>query len=376
MIRVAGGGPAGAMAAALLARAGRRVTVYERDRGPADRLCGEFVSREAQHSLASLGIDAEALGAEPIPAVRLVRGDRVAEARLPFRGLGLSRRAMDAALLGRAEALGATVRRGCAVRAFSAGTLELDGGALETPTLLLATGKHDLRGARRAPAREPEPLIGFKTHLRLAPGPSAALRGHVEVLLFRDGYAGLQRIEGGVANLCLLVRRERFDRLGRRWDALLEDLGRECPHLLRRLDGARALMDRPLSVFRVPYGHVHAPGPADPPGVFRLGDQAAVIPSFCGDGISIALHSGAVAAGVLLRGGDAAAYHRRMRADVLRPVRLASVLYGLGRAAPALVAAACRAMPALMRATAALTRVPDAAVRRGLSPPPPGCVPR
>ena len=151
----------------------------------------------------------------------------------------------------------------------------------------------------------------------------------MEVVLFRDGYAGLQLVEGGMANLCLLVERGRFDAAGQDWAALLDDLGRDSTHLARRLDGAAMQGERPLSIFRVPYGYVHA-GAEALPGVFRLGDQAAVIPSFCGDGMSIALHSAHLAARTVLRGGGAADYHAAMRRDVGGAVRLAAGLYRLG----------------------------------------------
>ena len=57
---------------------------------------------------------------------------------------------------------------------------------------------------------------------------------------------------------------------------------------------AEPLLARPLTISGVPYGFLAPPRPDDP--VFRLGDQAAVIPSFCGDGMAIALHSAVLAA--------------------------------------------------------------------------------
>ena len=367
-VLIAGGGLAGAAAAILLARAGTPVTLLERDPGPRDKICGEFLSREALLYLAGLGIDVAALGAAPIPAMRLIHGASVVETRLPFQGAGLSRRVLDEALLQQAQSAGATVRRGVSVRSVSAAIVETTEG--ETPdsrTLFLATGKHDVRGSPRNPARPPDPLIGFKMHYHLRADQTASLRGHVEIILFPGGYAGLQLTERGVANLCLLVDRARFDAMRQDWDALLDSV----PHLARRLDGAAPLLVRPLTIFRVPYGYVHgAPGHAD---LFRLGDQAAVIPSFCGDGMSIALHSAHLAVRTLHGGGNADRYHVQMRQHVGPPVRLAFGLYRLTRS-PAVrhaVMAACRSWPGLMRAIAVRTRVPDAALA-GTEPSPRG----
>lgn len=358
---VAGGGVAGAAAACLLAQRGREVLLVERERGPHDKICGEFVSGEAVGTLARLGLDVAGLGGVPIHSVRLVHGGRVAAARLPFAAYGLSRRVLDEALLARAAALGAGVLRGHAVRGVvvPAGrglAVQVDGvGRLEAESLLLATGKHELRGARRALDRVPEDLVGLKMYFALAPAEREALRGHVEIVVFDGGYAGLQLVEGGRANLCLLVGRAGFDAAGRSWDGLLEQLRRGCPHLARRLAGASALLARPVSIFRVPYGWVHRPRREDLPGLFRLGDQMGVIPSFCGDGMSIALHTALAAAG----SGDAATFHRQARRELRGQIGLASLLYRAGRAAPGALVRGAQLWPGAVRWLAHLTRAPD-----------------
>jgi flavin-dependent dehydrogenase len=241
------------------------------------------------------------------------------------------------------------------------------GGEIEASDVFLATGKHDVRGAKRPAASAPGDLIGFKTYFRLQPRQRRALDGAIEVILFEGGYAGLQLVEGGGANLCLLTRRDLFDRVGRRWSALLTHLLGHCPHLAARLGGAAALLDRPLSIFQIPYGFVHRAEGREPAGLFRLGDQAGVIPSFSGDGIAIALHTGRLAAATYLAHGEAAdLFHRKVREDIAGQIRMASLVYALtelplGRSALALL---CRAFPGVMRAIATSTRVPEAALQR------------
>lgn len=358
MIVVAGGGAAGAAAACLLGQAGHRALVLEREAGPHDKVCGEFLSHEAQSVLREVGLDPGSMGAAPIHTVRLVHRTRVAESALPVPAHGLSRRVLDEALLARAAALGAEVIRGQAVRDTAPdGTLTLDGGTLVARTLFLATGKHDLRGARRQPDRTPEPLVGFKMHLTPSPATRLALRGAVEVLLFRGGYAGLQLIERDRANLCLLVRRERLQAAGGTWDGLLDDLCRESPHLAARLEGGAALFERPLTVSRVPYGFVHRPRDDDPAGLYRLGDQAAVIPSFAGDGVAIALHTARRAVGAFLAGRSARDYHTALRREMVGQIGRAGWIYAAGRRAPGVTVAAAWLWPGLLRVGARATRV-------------------
>ncbi len=344
-LTIAGGGIAGASAACLLAQAGERVTLLERSLGPSDKICGEFLSAEAQHYLARIGLDPFALGGHRITRVRLVRGVDVVQADLPFCGVGLSRRVLDEALLVQAETSGAQVMRGVSVAEL-------------TPDIrFLATGKHELRGVRRAMPSVPEELVGFKTYFRLAPTERAALAGAVEVILFRSGYAGLQLVEGGRANLCLLVHRNRLAASGGSWPELLADLQGESAHLRDRLRGAEPLLDKPLTIARVPYGFIHAPTADET--IFRLGDQACVIPSFSGDGMSMALHSAALAVRTHLGGGSPTSYHAMLRRDVSVPIRRAMALYRFGRWGPgqAVLLHALRLWPQFMRIAADATRV-------------------
>ena len=358
-IVIVGGGPAGAAAAWTLARAGRPPLLFEREGSPRDKICGEFVSVEAQAVRGDMGNDPAALGAAAIERLRLVHDHRVAEVALPFRAYGLTRRAMDAAMLERAAAAGAEVRRGVAVAAVDGLRLRVDGGELDARHLVLANGKHDVRGVRRVSRGTVDDLVGFKSYFELSGRQRDELAGHIEVMLFDGGYAGLQLVENGRANLCLLVTRDVFARLGS-WPALLDHLTRTCRHLGDRLAGAREAFDRPLTIAGVPYGYRYRPQAGDPPQRFRVGDQCAVIASFAGDGMAIAMQSGRAAAEAILAGEDARAYHARQRAHFRRQIGLALALYRLGEPAalqPWLVAAAQR-WPGLAARLAAWTRVP------------------
>lgn len=367
-----GGGPAGSAAAITLARAGRPVIVLERNAVPSDPVCGDFLSGEAASAVVALGVDLAALSPEPIGRLRIVANNSIAATSLPFPAWGVSRRRLDAALLERAAECGATVLRGHAARGITrSGAVDAgDGGVLDASAVLLATGKHELRGMARTGARvESADLVGFKTYYRLAPAQAEALNGHIEIVLFGGGYAGLQPVEGGQATLCLLVSRAALREAGGGWDSLLAHLHETAPHLARRLTGARALRARPVAIASIPYGFVHKPSTPPPAGrVFRLGDQVGVIPSLAGDGVAIALHTGRLVASAVLKGADPAGYHRRVASDLAGQIGRAMLAHGLARRAavqPALVAA-CRACPSLMRIMAARTRVrADAAWRSG-----------
>jgi flavin-dependent dehydrogenase len=358
---IIGGGPAGAAAAITLARAGQAATLIERTLGATDKVCGDFLSTETIEMLGRLGIDLSA--AATITTLRLVHRDRIATTRLPFTALGLTRRALDEALLRQALASGAALVRGHRVGSVTddAGHLRLDCrslGPIIADTVFIATGKSTLRGA--GPRGHASDMVGLKMYYSLAPAQLAKLRHHIELTLFAGGYAGLQLVEADLAVLCLLVSTGRMRSLGGRWENLLDAMATECPTLGNRLIGAKPCLARPLAVAGLPYGYLHRPVERrDPPGLFRLGDQAAVIASLSGDGVGMALASGCFAARRWLAGDNAIHYHHRLAAGLSRPLRLASTLHRLCLApgAQRWLTAACYLWPGAIRHAASWTRV-------------------
>lgn len=348
---IIGGGLAGCAAAIDLARSGLRPCLIERNPDPHDKICGEFLSGEAVAALAGLGVDPRALGAVPITRVELWAGRRQASAALPFPALSLSRRVLDAELVAKSASLVTAFHSGVAANRISGDRVHTSGGELRASAILLATGKHDLRGLPRPPGPD---QIGFKQYFA-APALHRQLAGTVRVVFFDGGYAGLQPVEGGRLNLCLLADGPLYRGLGS-WPALLALLLRE-PGLAALAD-AQPLLAKPLAISRVPYGHLA--GPAGD-GLWRLGDQAAVIPSFCGDGMGIALESGRLAARMLAAGASADDYQAALLARTRRPVRLAMAALRLAetRLGRLLALTGLAAIPGALGLMARMTRVAD-----------------
>ena len=358
---IVGGGPAGAAAACGLAVAGREVMLVERSQGPHHKVCGEFLSIETQALLQALGIDPAALGAVEIGEVAVYAAGRSVAAALPFRALSLSRYRLDHVLLRRAGESGAHIKRGTSVQHVSRGGADWnvrcdDGATIRCRHLALATGKWGLRGI---PDARDASLVGLKMHLRLAPAAQRALQGRVELALLERGYAGLELVEDGIANLCLVLPRAAVARLAQGWPALHAYLGAALPHLGERLSGAAALWDKPLAVVCPAAGHLHR----DEEVAYRVGDRLAHIPPFTGDGLAIALGSAALAAGHIRQGRSPADYLAAARRLTGRPIRIASTVSGLAahRGGRALLMSAAALAPGMIGALARATRLPLAA---------------
>ena len=366
---VIGGGPAGSMVAIRLADAGRKVMLLEKEPGAHHKVCGEFLSHESVDYLHQAGVNPSKLGAAVIHSVRLSTNCKFVEAALPFPALSLSRRVLDAALLSAAEEKGCDVRRGAYVESLTfqgdSWRVGLRGSEpLYARTVFLANGKHDLHGWNRISRRQSD-LVGFKLHWQLDQASTEALRGLIELFLFRGGYGGLSLVEGDVANLCLVVQRLRLQELGG-WTNLLAAILGKNRHLQQYLQGAFPLWQRPLAISPIPYGYLAG----RPCNVWCVGDQAAVIPSFTGDGMSIALHSAALATQMYLAGNSIDEYNNRLHAQLSRAMSLATLLSrtmvtDIGRN---LASLGLILVPNAMQWIAASTRIPEHALLTNPAP--------
>jgi flavin-dependent dehydrogenase len=353
---VVGGGPSGATTACVLATAGREVVLLERSTGPHHKVCGEFLSIETQAILHRLGVDPLALGAVPVDSVDIHVGRHQATAQLPFRALSLSRFKLDQALLCCAREAGADVRTGVTVQGVSreAGRwqVRLAGNErLQSHQLVLATGKQGLRGLRDDRDMS---LVGLKMHLRLPRGAGRARR--VDLFMLDRCYVGLEPVEDGVANLCLVMARDLAQQVGSGWRALRDHLIAATPRLADDLAGAEPRFDRPLAVVCPAGGHVNDEAESD---VYRVGDRLAHIPPFTGDGLAIAVASGTLAAQHIIGGFPPSAYLAAARALTGRPIWLASIVSRLAanRAGRALIIGGASLVPGLVAGVVRGTRL-------------------
>jgi menaquinone-9 beta-reductase len=345
---IIGGGPAGSAVAIALARMGAKPLILERQAQMGDALCGGFMSWRTIERLKQLAIAPEALGGHPIRHVRVFARQRMITARLPAPAIGVSRHRLDTLMLGVARTAGA----GIAIEDVR------DWKALNAESVFLATGKRDLRGLNR-PRTAEDPALGLRLRLPAHQKLSALIGDAIELHVFEGGYAGLLLQEDGSANLCMAVRKSNFAATKGDAATLLETLAASNPAFAERLSAVAALPAGD-AVGAVPYGWRARETPV---GLFRVGDQAAVIPSLAGEGMGIALASGLAAAAAWSAGGAAAApaYQAAFAQRTKRPVAMASTLWRCAEK-PYFADIAMRLLslaPSLMPRFASLTRIGD-----------------
>jgi flavin-dependent dehydrogenase len=337
---VIGGGPAGCAAAISAARRGKRVALLEAGRYPRHKVCGEFLSAESLILLRELllgtsGIDL--LDHSPhIAKARVFLPAGGFDSRIEPAAASISRYDLDFALWNAARANGVDARDGCGRYAVARGTNEflvLGGGpGLVCKHVIYATGRRSDRGT--------SVLVGLKSHFRVQDRVDS-----VELYFGDEGYCGVQPLGGGLLNVCALVNADSIkgsgsDRMSaafaeherlreKQWEQVTETVTTAtCP-----LGDPQPLWD----------------------GIVCAGDAAGFIDPFLGDGISLALQSGAIAGSI----DDPQQYEREYRRRFVPLFRRAAQLRRLLHSPAALQKAALLLMKVspISAAIVAATRV-------------------
>ena len=284
-LAIVGAGPAGTSCAITAARLGASVGLFEAKDFPRHRVCGEFVSAESLDVLAGLLRDvpsAERLfqAAPLIDHTRLLLGQRVIDAPVAPPALSISRYDLDALLWGAAIRAGVVVHPSCEVLSSDGDgpfTLQTSCGTVKAKALIVAAGRWSQFTADRTVPAGPK-WIGLKAHFH-----ERWTETCTDLYFFANGYCGVQPVAKGVVNACAMVRSDRA--------TSLDEVFKLHPGLARRAAHWRAIM-QPVSTAPLIY---RQPQPVRGNTIFA-GDAAAFIDPFAGDGISIALRSGSVAA--------------------------------------------------------------------------------
>jgi len=326
---VVGGGPAGATAATVLARAGRNVVVVDKATFPRDKCCGDGLTAAALRELEDLGVRPES-----VPGWQAVEEARVCSpsgytVRLPLpsgRGLFAAvapRAALDAAVLDAARDAGALVHDGHGMVSAEPTTdgveLEVDGlGRVRAPFVVGADGAWS--PLRHLLGAQIPGYLGdwhaFRQYFSDV-GPDAdALWVWFEADLL-PGYAWSFPLPGGRANVGFGIQRDR--------GIAVRDMKRLWPDLLgrpeiRRVLGDAARPEGPHKAWPIPARVEHMPLTTAGGRVLFVGDAAAATDPLTGEGIAQAMLTGRLAAKAVQEAGPVRPVlaGRRYEADVGR----------------------------------------------------------
>lgn len=316
-VAIIGGGLAGNAAAISLAQNGWPATVFERDTFPRDKLCGEFLSGESRRMLHQLGCLDEILRYNPpeIREVRFITGSgRRLLVPLSTPALGISRRRLDETLFNHAQASGADMVTGCEIVGIGQGSdgLRLKAHQTDAPEFAinprLTIGAHGRRSRLDRDMNRPflkrlDSSIGLKLHHHFCQTNAGAtarreLANTTEIYALNGGYCGIALVENDVVNVCMLLKRTAFARIGTsHWPAVMSHLAQQNPALGARLAGLHPANEPVLTVSQMPFSRKEK----SQDGILYAGDAAGMIAPLCGDGMAMALQSGISVATLVMR---------------------------------------------------------------------------
>jgi flavin-dependent dehydrogenase len=290
-VTIIGGGPAGSVAAILLARRNFHVTLVEQHRFPREKVCGDCLSALGidvlrRHNLLDL--------LNPLNPIYFQRAflhepsGQSIKIELPEPMLGLSRAALDTALLTAARSSGVEILQPARcekivpviiVRDLQSNQLR----TLKSDYVILADGKAALTSPRPIATKD----FGIRAHFDGITSPRDVIQ-----LFGVDGhYGGIAPIENGLYNVAFSVpaARMRSD-----LDDLFAKIVAENASLASQLRSARRSgewLASPLPRFAV----------ADrwPSGVIPIGNAAAALEPIGGEGMGLAMRSAELAADAL-----------------------------------------------------------------------------
>ncbi len=269
-ITIAGGGLAGLSLGVALRQRNIPVQIMEAAAYPRHRVCGEFISGIQEHELKALGIDDLFIPAARHRETAWFDGAcPMFRATLPETAYGLSRHHLDAALAER---------------------FTITGGELQTSTRF--TGDAEVEGivlASGRPQRVSE-WLGMKAHFE-----DLALTADLEIHLGNHAYVGLTKVEHDRVNVSGLFHRTSPVSGGQQALAqAVQDSG--LTELSDRLRNAHMDASSLKGVNRF-----HLGWQSHRDSAVRIGDAAAMIPPFTGNGMTMALQSALAAAEPLTR---------------------------------------------------------------------------
>ncbi len=305
-LAIIGGGLAGLATAIQLGRKGYKVILFEKEKFPFHKVCGEYISLESWNFLESLGLPMKDLDLPIIRELHLTSpGGKSLTATLPLGGFGISRYRLDGMLAKIAKEAGVQLVEEAKVddvlfdESFTL-TYTTKGEAAKkmiTATLCAAAyGKRsnlDVKWNRdfiQHSGKRTQNYVGVKYHVR-GTWPHDTIGLHN----FEGGYCGISKIEEDLYCLCYMTGAHQLKRFNGNLRELEKGVLYKNPFLKKVLQESAPAAQFPITISQINF---EKKAPVER-GLLLLGDAAGTIPPLCGNGMSMALHSSKLAAGIM-----------------------------------------------------------------------------
>jgi len=296
-VAIVGGGLAGLALSIQLSKKGYKVILFEKEKYPFHKVCGEYISLEAWNFLKSLGLP---LDEWKLPVIKKLQvsssGGKLINHILPLGGFGISRYKIDAALAEIAKEACVQIKEVTKVTNINFKkeifTIQSVAGNFKSKIAVGSFGKRsnlDVKWKRNFITSGKKSLnnyIGIKYHIQANfPDDTIALHN------FKDGYCGISKVENDKFCLCYLTTARLLQQNNNSIKAMEQNVLCQNPYLKKIFVKNSWLYDVPLTISQISFDKKTQVEDH----VLMIGDAAGMVTPLCGNGMSMALHGSKIA---------------------------------------------------------------------------------
>lgn len=296
-VAVIGGGLAGLSLSILLSKAGYKTVLFEKEKYPFHKVCGEYISWESWTFIEKLGLKLSQLH---LPIIKKLivsspNGNFI-KSNLDLGGFGISRYLLDNLLKEIAVENGVIICEETKVNEVifdeKIFTVKYNGGEIISSIVAGSFGKRsnlDIKWKRDFVKQKNDKLnnyIGVKYHIKTQfPSDTIALHN------FENGYCGLSKIEDDKYCLCYLTTAQNLKDNYNSIKKMERNVLYKNPFLKKIFSESKFLSEEPVTVSQISFDKKTQIEDH----VLMMGDAAGMITPLCGNGMSIAFHSAKIA---------------------------------------------------------------------------------
>ena len=296
-VAVIGGGLSGLSLAILLLKAGYKTILFEKEKYPFHKVCGEYISMESWNFVEKLGVNLSQLDLPIIKnlVVSSPSGNRI-EGNLDLGGFGISRYYLDNKLKEIAVENGVVVCEETKINEVTFSeelfTINYNGGQITSSITAAGFGKRsnlDVKWKRdftRQKQGKLDNFIGVKYHIKInEPENTIALHN------FKNGYCGISKVEDNKYCLCYLTSAQNLKNNHNSIKEMEQNVLCKNPILKKIFTESQFLLKEPVTISQISFDKKSQ----IENDVLMLGDAAGMISPLCGNGMSVAFHCAKIA---------------------------------------------------------------------------------
>jgi menaquinone-9 beta-reductase len=296
-IAIIGGGLAGLALAIQSAKQGYIVVLFEKEKYPYHKVCGEYISMESWNFLESLGIPLSKLNLPIIKQLEVSSPNgNTFRHELPLGGFGISRYKLDELLATIAREHNVLLLEETKVNDVifqnNEFTIQSSAGEFNATVAAGCFGKRsnlDVKWNRAFVQQKPNKLnhyIAVKYHINInRSGDVIALHN------FENGYCGISQIEDDRYCLCYLTTAENLAKSNNSIQQMEKEILCRNPHLQEIFSKAEFLYESPVTISQISFEQKQQVENH----VLMIGDASGMITPLCGNGMSMAMHGSKLA---------------------------------------------------------------------------------